>query len=188
MRRNAWRNSKDSWGSLARLLHWAVAALVLVQVALGLTAAGWRLSPLKLDLFVWHKSLGFVILLLVVVRLIWRLANPTPALPAGTSRLERVAARASHALFYALLIALPINGWVINSAANVPFSIFWMLPLPAIVAPDRVLAGDAENAHFVLFSLLALLVMLHAGAALRHHFVKRDTVLVRMLFGATSTK
>lgn len=177
------RNSRDAWGSLARFFHWSVALLVLVQVALGLTASGWRLSPLKLDLFVWHKSLGFLILLLVVLRLLWRLANPTPALPEGLSGIERMAARASHGLFYVLLIALPINGWVINSAANVPFSIFWLIPLPSIVAPDRVLAGNAENAHFVLFSVLTLLVMVHAGAALRHHFVKRDSVLRRMLRG-----
>jgi cytochrome b561 len=177
------RNSNDAWGSLARFFHWCVALLVLVQVALGLTAAGWRLSPLKLDLFVWHKSLGFLILLLVVLRLLWRLANPTPVLPEGLSGIERMAARASHGLFYVLLIALPINGWVINSAANVPFSIFWLIPLPSIVAPDRVLAGNAENAHFVLFSVLTLLVMVHAGAALRHHFVKRDSVLRRMLHG-----
>lgn len=177
------RNSRDAWGSLARFFHWAVALLVFAQIALGLTAAGWRLSPLKLDLFVWHKSLGFLILLLVLLRLLWRLVNPTPALPGGMSGFERMAARATHALFYLLLIALPINGWVINSAANVPFSIFWLIPLPPIVAPDRVLAGDAENAHFVLFSVLTLLVLAHAGAALRHHYVKRDDVLRRMLRG-----
>lgn len=178
------RNSTTAWGGPARFLHWAVAALVLVQVALGLTAAGWRLSPAKLDFFVWHKSLGFMILLLVVIRLIWRLANPTPALPAGLSFFERLGARVSHGFFYVLLIMLPINGWVINSAANVPFSIFWLVPLPAIVAPSPTLAGTAENAHFVLFSLLLLLLVVHAGAALRHHFVKRDEVLSRMLFGS----
>ena len=181
------RNSRESWGSLARLFHWAVAALVLVQVALGLAASAWRLSPMKLDLFVWHKSLGFVILLLVLLRLIWRMVNPTPALSAGMSGIERLGARASHGLFYVLLILLPVNGWVINSAANVPFSIFWLLPLPAIVAPSPALAGTAENAHFVLFSLLSLLVVVHAGAALRHHFVKRDEVLSRMLFGPPRT-
>ena len=119
-----------------------------------------------------------------MIRLIWRLANPTPALPAGLSFFERLGARVSHGFFYVLLIMLPINGWVINSAANVPFSIFWLVPLPAIVAPSPTLAGTAENAHFVLFSLLLLLLVVHAGAALRHHFVKRDEVLSRMLFGS----
>jgi cytochrome b561 len=177
------RNTAQSWGSLARLLHWVVAVLVLVQIALGLTAAAWRLSPLKLELFVWHKSTGFLILLLVLVRLAWRLANPTPRLPADMPAWERAAARASHGLFYVLLIALPVNGWVINSAANVPFSIFWVLPLPAIVAPDRALQGAAETGHFVMFMLLAVLVVVHAGAALRHHFVRRDCVLLNMLRG-----
>ncbi len=177
------RNTSDSWGSLSRFLHWAIAVLVGVQIALGLVAANARLSPLKLELFVWHKSTGFVILVLVVLRLAWRLANPTPALPTGLSGFERIAARTSHGLFYLLLIVMPINGWVINSAANVPFSIFWLIPLPAIVAPNQALAGQAENGHFVMFMLLSVLVVVHAGAALRHHFVKRDTVLLRMLRG-----
>ena len=181
------RNTADSWGAPAKFFHWVMAALILAQIALGLTAASWRLSPTKLELFFWHKSTGMLILLLVALRLLWRLANPAPALPSGMPAWERAAARASHLLLYALMIALPIAGWIVNSASNVPFRIFWLIPLPAIVAPDEPTADLVALVHGGLFVLLALVLVAHTGAALRHHFVKRNTVLVRMLPGTWRT-
>jgi len=177
------RNTAGAWGAPARLFHWTIAALVLAQVALGWMAATWHLSPTKLNLFVWHKSIGMLVLVLGVLRLLWRLANPVPAPPAGTPRWERAMAQASHALLYALLIAMPLDGWLINSASGVPFSIFWAIPLPAIIAPDPRLADLFKLVHLWMFVLLGGLVALHVGAALRHHFVKRNDVLVRMLSG-----
>src|SRR6266853_211509 len=157
------RNTADSWGAPAKLFHWLIAVLIFAQIALGVMAASWRVSPTKLELFFWHKSTGMLILALVALRLLWRLANPTPALPSGMAAWERAAARLSHLLLYALMIALPVTGWIVNSASNVPFRIFWLIPLAA---------------------LLALVLVAHIGAALRHHFVKRNTVLERMLPGA----
>lgn len=174
-------NSDSSWGAPAKLFHWLVAGLIFAQFWLGWLAASWRLSPTKLNLFVWHKSLGMVILALVLVRLLWRLANPTPALPADTPVWERVVARLSHALLYVVMIAMPITGWINNSAAGVPFSIFWRIPLPPLVSPDKHTAELAALAHFSLFVVFVALLVVHVGAALRHHFVKRDNVLTRML-------
>jgi len=177
------RNTDHVWGAPAVLLHWLVALLVFVRFGLGWTAVSWRMSPTKLDLFVWHKSIGVLILLLTVARLAWRVMNVAPAPPAGTPPLERFAARASHGLLYALLLLLPLSGWIINSAANIPFRIFWQVPLPAIVSPDKALADAAARVHLALFVMLALLLALHVGAALRHHYVKRNAVLTRMLPG-----
>src|SRR6266571_88823 len=134
------RNASDSWGAPAKLFHWVMAALILAQIALGLMAANWRLSPTKVELFFWHKSTGMLILALVALRLLWRLANPTPALPSGMAAWERAAARLSHLLLYVLMIALPITGWIVNSASNIPFRIFRLIPLPPIVAPDQYTA------------------------------------------------
>ncbi|HEY6240055.1 MAG TPA: cytochrome b [Burkholderiales bacterium] len=175
------RNTRDSWGAPAKLFHWVIAALILAQIALGWTAASWHLSPTKLNLFVWHKSTGMLILALVALRLLWRLANPSPALPADMPLWERRAAQGSHFLLYALALAMPLTGWVINSAAKVPFQIFWTIPLPAIVSPDKATADLAAVAHFSLFVLLAAVLIVHIGAALRHHYVKRNDVLRRML-------
>ena len=169
------------WTAVAKLLHWLVAALIALQFVLGWMAATWRLSPTKLELFVWHKSTGMLVLLLVLVRLGWRLTHPAPELPAGMPRWERIGAQLSHVLLYAAMLALPLTGWVINSAAGVPFRIYWHIPLPAIVAPDRHVAGIAAAVHFAIGMALLLLLVVHVGAALRHHFVKRDDVLSRML-------
>jgi cytochrome b561 len=181
------RNDADSWGAPAKLFHWVMAALILAQIALGVMAASWRVSPTKLELFFWHKSTGMLILALVALRLLWRLANPTPALPAGMPAWERAAAQLSHGLLYVLMIALPITGWIVNSASNIPFRIFWLIPLPAIVAPDKPTADLVALVHGGLFALLALVLVAHIGAALRHHFVKRNTVLERMLPGTWRT-
>src|SRR6266446_1909482 len=104
------RNTADSWGAPAKLFHWLMAALILAQIALGVMAASWRVSPAKLELFFWHKSTGMLILAL---RLLWRLANPAPELPAGMAAWERTAARLGDVLLYVLMVALPVTGWIV---------------------------------------------------------------------------
>ena len=177
------RNTGRSWGSVAKSLHWIVAALIFTQFALGWIAEEWPRSPTKVDIFVWHKSIGILILTLAVLRLCWRMINRTPALPAETTRLERWAAHASHALLYLLIVVMPVSGWVINSAANFPLKLFWIVPLPNIVAPSKAVQHTAASVHLVLFWTLATVVTVHVAAAFRHHFVKRDDVLTRMLPG-----
>lgn len=175
------RKPTDEWGTAAKLLHWSVALLVLAQFPLGWLAAAWRVSPVKLDLFVWHKSVGAVVLALMAVRLAWRLVHGAPALPATVPPWAIRSATASHVLLYALLVATPVSGWVVNSAANIPFRIFWLVPLPAIVAPNKAAAEFAAWVHLGLCIALAMLVALHVAAAIWHHRVLRDDVLARML-------
>ncbi|MDM0074057.1 cytochrome b [Variovorax sp. J2P1-59] len=170
-----------AWSASIRLFHWLVAVLIFSQFALGWLAVGWRLSPTKINLFVWHKSIGMLILALVAVRLLNRLARPTPPLPPDTPAWERAAARWSHALLYVLMVAMPLTGWVVNSAAGIPFRIFWQFPLPALIAPDKQVAEIAALVHFALGLAFVALLVLHIGAALRHHFIKRNNVLTRML-------
>jgi cytochrome b561 len=180
------RHDIESWGATAKLFHWVMAALIFAQIALGLLAVSWRISPTKLNLFVWHKSIGMLILALLALRLLWRLLHRAPELPWEMPVWERAGAHLSHVLLYVLMIALPLTGWVIASASNVPFQIFWRIPLPAIVAPDKALADLFATIHGWTVTLLALVLVAHIGAALRHHYVKRDTVLSRMLPWGTS--
>jgi len=175
------RNTPLRWGSVAMTLHWATALLVLAMIPLGWVAEGWPLSRTKVELFAWHKSIGVVILALAAVRVLWRLLDPAPPLPAAMTRLERALARASHLGLYGLLLAMPISGWVINSAANFPFKVFGLVPLPVLVAPEKATQRLAEDVHLFLFWTLATLLILHVGAALRHHFRLHDDVLLRML-------
>jgi cytochrome b561 len=175
------RNTTRSWGTPAKLLHWIVAVLIVLQIVLGFAAVAWHLSPAKLDLFVLHKSTGMLILVLMIVRLSWRWMNVTPLLPVGMRAWERTAAHASHFILYLLLFLVPVSGWVINSAANIPFRMFWLIPIPAIANPDKALAETAARIHLGLFIVLALVLLVHVAAALRHHYAERDDVLARML-------
>jgi cytochrome b561 len=169
------------------MLHWLTLALLLTQIALGWFAVSWRLSPTKLNLFVWHKSVGILILVIVLLRLVWRLGNATPALPDNTEPWERFAARLSHVLLYLFMIVIPLSGWVINSAANVPLNLFFWFPLPDITAPNKALAEVTKSVHFGLWISLCVLLVFHIGGALRHHLVKRNDILVRMWSGKKRT-
>lgn len=177
------RNTREHWGSVARGFHWTMAILLLAQWILGRIGSGMARSPGKLELLSWHKSLGITLLALVLLRLAWRALNPTPAAPAGEAPWARWAARASHALLYLLMIGLPISGWLLSSAENLPFRWFWLFSVPDLAGPDERLAETAEEWHEWLATGLALLVILHVLAALRHHFIEKTNVLRRMLSG-----
>jgi len=178
-----WRNSAARWGAIAQLLHWLIALAVIGQMALGWVMVSWRLSPTKFELYALHKSIGITVLLLVLIRLGWRLFNVTPAPPAASPRWEVRAARATHALLYLLLLALPVTGYLINSASNFPLVVWGVLPVPNVTDENESLQTVAEYAHLALFCVLAVLVLVHVAAALRHHWVLNDTALRRMLPG-----
>ncbi|VTU23587.1 hypothetical protein H4CHR_01219 [Variovorax sp. PBS-H4] len=171
-----------AWNGGVKFFHWLLALLIFVQFTLGWLAVSWRLSPAKLDLFVWHKSIGVLVLALGLLRLAWRLASPAaPTLPPHMPPWERTAARASHALLYGLMLALPLSGWLIQSTSGMPFRIFRQWPLPAIAAADKAASELAEVVHLSLGIALAALLVVHIGAALRHHFIQHDEVMMRML-------
>lgn len=178
-----YRNSPDAWGTVARGLHWLIAALILAQFVIGSIAEEMKLTPAKLDLFVWHKSIGVTVLLLAVLRLAWRLGNPPPAPPAGTPRWEQRLAAAAHAVLYVLIFAVPVSGWWVSDASRVPFKAFFAVPMPDFIATDRDLQEAAAEVHEALTLVLLVVVVLHIAAAFRHHFLLRDDVLRRMLTG-----
>lgn len=164
-------------------LHWTIALLVLVNLAIGLLHDS--LLEGVAGAIALHKSIGLSVLLLTLCRIAWRLAHRPPPLPDGLARWERAGARATHAAFYALLLALPLSGWAMGSAgreARWPTRWFGLFDVPHLpVSVGVAEAGDA--AHLVLGYLMAALVVLHVAAALRHHLVLRDAVLARMLPG-----
>lgn len=160
-----------------------MALLLAGQWVLGKIAVGYRMSPAKLELFVWHKSIGITLLVLVLIRMVWRLTHSRPALPPGMNPLERSLAHASHVLLYGLMVALPLSGWVIQSGAKIPFRIFWQVPLPNLPGVDEALRDTASLIHEWAGWLLLAAVVLHVTAALLHHFHHRNDTLVRMLKG-----
>lgn len=175
------RNSAQRWGSVAQFLHWSVAALILALMALGWLAVLTPLSPAKINLFYWHKSLGMLVLALVLIRLGWRAGNPPPDMPSELPRWEPLLARTTHAFLYVLIVLMPVSGWLINSAAGIPFKIFWILPLPSITPVSDSLEHLFELVHLAIFWALAVVLVGHIGAALRHHFLLHNAILSRML-------
>lgn len=176
-----WRNTAARWGAVAQGFHWVMAALVFTLIPLGLIATEMGFSKAKLEVFGWHKSIGLLVLALVVLRIAWRLANTTPSHPPGTPRYQLIGASAVHLAIYALLVLMPLSGWVINSAADFPFKVFWLIPLPDIVAKSEATKELFETVHGTMAWVLITLLVLHIGAALHHHFIRRNDTLRRML-------
>lgn len=168
------------WGPVGRFFHWSTVVLILAMFTLGWLAVSYPMSPDKITLFTWHKSLGLFVLAWVLLRLAWRLTHPAPPLPPDMSRLERRAARLSHALLYGLMIAMPLAGWVINSAADFPLKWFGLFRVPNLIGPDEGTQRAAELVHLLLSYALGAVIVLHTTAALYHHFVRGNDVLRRM--------
>jgi cytochrome b561 len=175
------RNSTTRYGAIAQLLHWLIVALLVVQVTTALIADDLPLGVQKLLMLGRHKSFGMTILGLAVLRLVWRLANPTPALPSTLKPYERRLARVTHVLLYALLFAMPLTGWIMSVAKNYPVSWFHLFTWPNPVAPNKHLGELMVDVHKSLAYVLLVTVSLHILAALKHHFMLKDDVLKRML-------
>ena len=177
----ALHNTAERYGAVAQFFHWTIVALVIVQVTLGLMAQGLPIGMERLILLSRHKALGMTVFVLVLARLAWRLYSPAPPLPATLSPLLRRLARGTHALLYALLLAMPVMGWLSSSASNLTATWFGLFEFPNLVGPDPRLAAITKAIHAGMARLLLATVTLHVLAALWHHTVRRDDVLWRML-------
>jgi len=135
----------------------------------------------KLEALAWHKSFGMTVLMLAVLRLVWRLMNPTPDLTPETKPWERALAKISHFLLYALIFAMPLTGWMMSSAKNYPVSWFRMFQFPDLVAPAEQTFHQMHDLHHLLFNVLVAVAVLHVAGALKHHFIDKNDVLKRML-------
>lgn len=171
------------WGAMTRLLHWLMAALILAQFAGGWIADQLERSPAKADLMTAHKSLGISILMLLLLRAAWRWTHAAPPPLPGALAWEKTLARWSHFLLYVLMAAVPLSGWLAASTSRIPWNFFWLFPWPRIAQPDQDLHHRAEDLHALLIWILAVVLATHILAALRHHFVKKNDVLRRMLKG-----
>ncbi len=178
------RNTEDRYGALAILLHWSMALLMIGLLAWGLYMvrlpdAGF--DTRKITLILYHKEAGLVVLVLFVARLAWRVTHILPQLVAHLPDWQKIAARFVHLCFYALMFALPVSGWLMSSAAGIPVSFFGLFMLPDFLPPDDYLFQRLIDIHkWFAYSLMVLLVV-HVGAALRHHFLFRDDTLRKML-------
>lgn len=176
----ALRATSDNWGWLARLLHWGMLVLFLGIIPAGFYMSDLPTGPQKFKIYALHKSIGITLLTLAGLRLLWRLGQRRPQLPPMPAWQERVAG-ATHVLLYVLMFAIPLAGWLYNSAAGFPLRWFGLFNLPALTGTNPALKVVAREAHEAGALLLIALVGLHAAGAFKHHFVDHDQTLRLML-------
>jgi cytochrome b561 len=169
----------ERYGSAAVALHWITALLILANLLLGISMVPLPLSIRKLHWYSWHKWIGTTVFLLTCARLLSRTTHAAPpavAMPVW----QQHAATFSHTLLYVLMLVIPLSGWLYSSSTGVQVVYLGLVPLPDLVPKDRELAATLKAVHVSLNVTMVLMVVVHAAAAVKHHFVDRDEVLVRM--------
>ncbi|MDF4025031.1 cytochrome b [Luteibacter sp. PPL201] len=174
------RSEPGRWSTIAKTLHWIMALLIIGNGVFALWMDDLKPSMQKINLFALHKSIGLTVLALFLLRLAWRLFDRRPA-EDPAPRWQHVAATIVHGLLYVLIVAIPLSGWLFNSARGFPLQFFKLFNLPALTAKDPDVAAVLVEVHEYLFWFLVAVLVAHAGGALKHHFIDRDDTLRRML-------
>ncbi len=175
-------NTTDRYGYVAQLLHWAVVGLVITQfVLVSIIEELPRSSLERFEVTSLHKSVGITVLLLAVARLAWRAYSPPPLLPGSMRPWARGVAQLTHFALYGILFMLPLSGWLWSNSAGYAVNYFGLVDLPRLMSRNESLRDVFHDGHELLATALFALALLHVAAALKHHFLDRDTVLRRML-------
>ena len=181
------RAARSRYSTVAIVLHWGMALLLIGNLAAGLffDLIEDADKALFFTLVQLHKATGVTILGLAVLRLAWRLMNPPPPYPDHMTPAERVLAKLSHWGFYALMIALPLTGWAMVSTAKMKFPMLWygLFEIPSLPVP---VGWNYGWLHGALGWLAVAMIVLHVAAALKHHYLDRDHIFARMAFGRRS--
>lgn len=177
----ALKNDDRRYGAIAKSLHWLAAALFVAIFVIGWTMTELPLGIEKFERYNLHKSIGVTLLLIMALRLIWRVISSVPPLPDDVSHGMRLMAKLGHGALYLATFAQVCVGLVHSWSANFPVIVFGHITLPNLTRPSAPLTEMLASAHFWGGWLLLILIAGHIGAALYHHFIRRDTVLSRML-------
>ncbi len=176
------RNTKNNFGSIAKFFHWITVALILVMMALGIYMHELELSPLKFELYAFHKSLGMIVLTVVLLRLAWRKIDPPPTPISTINQKQALLAKWAHIFLYACIAGLPISGWMMASASGTPIDMFNSgMIVPNLFSSSESILVASKVAHEIIGNLLICLILVHSLAALKHHFCDGDNTLRRML-------
>lgn len=176
------KNTIDRWGGVSKTLHWLIAILILALGIVGLTMGEFPKTPKYFWIYTTHKSIGITVLVLVALRLLWRLYAGAPQPVPGTPSWQERIASLTHWLLYGLMFVIPLSGWLYDSASGLrPFNLFGLFPMPKLVGPSEQVTQVSHAIHEYGFWALILLVLAHAGAAFYHHLFQRDATLARML-------
>ena len=177
-----WRNSADGYGAVPQVMHWLTVALVILAWLLGQFDDAFPRGAARAASLYAHNTAGVAVISILVLRLLWRLADPPPPVEPTIlgAWLDR-AARLAHYALYALLLAAPISGIVLQFARGDALPVFGLTEIASPWAADRAFARTVKEVHETLANALVILAAIHAAAALVHHWVLRDRTLARML-------
>jgi cytochrome b561 len=178
-------NSVTAWGWAAKGLHWMGAVIILVLLVHGWWMTHMTPRPDRLANYAWHSALGYDLLALLILRLLWRSLNPVPELPPNLKPWERVAARVGHISLYTLMFLVSLTGWMVATTFRAPMTkdLFGIDVPPIITTVDRSVRQWIEESHMMLAYLLAAVILIHIIGAIRHHAFKGNDVLRRMTWG-----
>lgn len=174
------KNTSKRFGLVSICLHWIMALIIIGMIILGLYMTDMPISVQKLTFYGWHKEFGILILMLIILRLTWRLSNVMPTL-ADLPSWEKNSARLVHWIFYLFLFLMPLTGWLLTSSAGLPVSFFGLFTLPNLVSVSEANRHVFTTMHqWIAYTLIGV-ICLHVGAALKHFFIDKDTILQRMI-------
>ena len=177
------KNNSTAYGTVSRTFHWLLFLLLTFAIVMGNLLAAMPKGAEKLQAAGMHKSFGVVLLMLILARFIWRQMNSVPKLPDGTTAGQAMLAKGMHWFLYLLMFAQPLSGILMSQAGGFPVSFFGLFEFPVLIEEDPEIAKFFRTMHGTVWIVLIVAVLGHAGAALHHHFIKRDSVLKQMTRG-----
>lgn len=172
-------NTHNQWGLVSRILHWSSSLLIIGMLAVGFYMADYADPPFKYELYGYHKSLGVLLLFLIIFRFIWRLSQPVPGLQ-PLAKPFNFMMKASPYVLYFLMLAMPLSGIVMSQAGGHPISIFGWVEVPKIISKNQELSALANKTHDILGWVFVMIISLHLLAALFHQFILKDDMISRM--------
>ncbi len=178
------KNTTQQFGTLAKVFHWVLFMMLAFSMIAGNFMADMPKGPEKLEAMGMHKSFGAVIIILISLRLLWRLINVLPSLPEDMSKSQIFKAHAMHWVLYFFMFAQPISGIMMSQASGFPVSFFGLFEFPMLLDKNPALAETFHTAHGIIWIVLAVAALGHISAALYHHFIVKDDVLKKMTFGS----
>ena len=172
----------NHYNKVAIFLHWMIALLIIGQLIGGKFMENFASDALRSEMIGWHKSFGITVLILSLARLLWRFTYKAPILPTAMKAWEKLVSKLAHIALYVLMIGIPVSGWVMSSAVPWPIKYFYLIEWPKLpVSKTNETVELWSGRHELLAHMMIVLLLLHIGAALKHHFFDKDNVLTHML-------
>jgi len=168
------------YGTVARLFHWVTALLIFLMIPVGIAMTSEGFADIRNELFIFHKGTGALLLILVLLRVAWRLFRPAPPMPESVPSVQRRLARWNHTLLYILLVVMTVSGYLRVVAGGFPIELLDAFGIPPLISENTALANRMSVLHkFSVYALTAL-IGAHIAAASFHAFIARDGVVRRM--------